>query len=85
MPTDESEFLVQYRALVESRVREQIERHQKVNLNGDPRRVVEIQMKQERESIELLIAADDTTTSQVELLQELIEWLPQLQRRLVGR
>lgn len=78
------DFVAQYRAIVESRVREQIERHQRVNPSGDPRSVVDIQIKQERELLERLIEKDETTPSQVEACTALIAWLPQLARQLKG-
>ena len=85
MATDGSDFLIEYRAVIERRVREQVERHQGVNPNTDPRRVVEIQMKQERERLERLIAADETTPDQVDVFRQLLEWLPQLERQMTGR
>jgi hypothetical protein len=78
-------FLLQYQDMVERRVREQIERHQRISPNADPRRAVAIQMKQERELLERLIEADDTTAVQAEVLFQLIAWLPQLERKLTGR
>ena len=82
---DGSDFLVQYRAMVERRVREQIERHQKANPNADPRHAVEIQMKQERAHLDRLLEAEDTPPNQAAALMQLINWLPQLGRKLLGR
>jgi hypothetical protein len=85
MATAVTNFLLQYQDTVERRIREQIERHQRVNPNADPRRAVAMQMKQEREQLERLIEADDTTANQAEALFQLIAWLPQLERKLTGR
>lgn len=79
-----NEFLVQYRASIEQRIREQIERHQRINPNLDPRRVVEIQMKQEQERLEKLIDDENTSPPMVELLEQLIDWLPQLEHKFKG-
>ena len=85
MAIDGDNILVQYRAIIEHRVREQIERHQNVNPAADPRRAVEIQMQQERDKLERLIEKDETTPSQAEIFRLLIEWLPQLERKIKGR
>jgi hypothetical protein len=85
MANHENNVLAQYRAMVENRVREQIARHQNANPNADPRRAVEIQMQQERELLERLIEDDDTTPDQAEMFRLLIQWLPELGRRIIGR
>lgn len=85
MTNDENDILVQYKAMVERRVREQIARHQNVSDVADPRKAVEIQMQQEREKLERLIEKDETTPAQAEIFRVLIEWLPQLERKIKGR
>ena len=85
MSTDGDDLVVQYRAMVERRVREQVARHQYVNPNADPRRAVEIQMQQEREHLERLMQKDDTTPDQAEMFRLLIAWLPELERKIKGR
>lgn len=84
MATSGDDIVHQYRAMVEERVREQIARHQQVDPNADPRRAVEIQIRQEREHLERLIKQKDTTPAQAEALASLIEWLPALERKLKG-
>lgn len=80
------DFLLAYRGAVERRVREQIERHQNINPNTDPRRIVEIQIQQERERLEHLIAGEETTAAQAGVYRVLlVEYLPDLERRLRGR
>ena len=78
------DIVLQYRAMVEARVREQIARHQNVDPNADPRRAVEIQIQQERERLERLIEQEDTTPAQAEIFGLLIEWLPVLERNIKG-
>ncbi len=84
MTTNGDDILVEYRAMVERRVREQIARHN-VSPVADPRRAVEIQMQQERELLERLIEKDETTPEEAEIFRLLIEWLPQLERKIKGR
>jgi hypothetical protein len=84
MAADRDDLLAQIRALVEQRAREQIARHQNVSPNVDPRKVVRIQMQQERERLERLIDDEETTPAQAEAYRALIEWLPHLERQLIG-
>lgn len=85
MTDDENNFLIQYQTMVERHVLEQIARHQNVDAIADPRRAVEIQIKQEEEKLERLIEKDETTPAQAEIFRTLIEWLPQLERKIKGR
>ena len=84
MSTNGDDLIIQYRVMVERRVREQIARHQNVNPVADPRRAVEIQMQQEHEHLEWLIQKDDTTPDQAEMFRLLIAWLPELGRKIKG-
>jgi hypothetical protein len=85
MTINEDNILIEYRAMVERRVNEQVLRHQNVNPDAGPRKAVEIQIQQERERLEHLIENDETTPAQAEICRLLIEWLPQLERQLKGR
>ena len=67
---------------VEARVREQIERHLRINPGGSVRRIVEMQMEQERERLERLI---DESDEDAEVLMALMAWLPQLEQQLMRR
>jgi hypothetical protein len=67
-------------------VREQIERHQRVDPNCNIRRVVEMQMQQEREKLEQLIEkSEEESPAQAEALFALLAWLPQLENELKSR
>jgi hypothetical protein len=59
MASDDDNFMASYRAGIESRVREQLVRHLNVDPTIDRRRVVEIQIGQEREKLERLIEEED--------------------------
>ena len=78
-------FLVQYRASLESRVREQIERHQKINPNADPREIVDLAIAQERELLERLRDDEKTPPDQAEVWSAVLEWLPVLAKQLKRR
>ena len=77
-----NELLAQHRKAIEARVREQIERHVRINPSGSVRRIVEMQMEQERERLERLI---DESDEDAEGLMALMAWLPQLERELTRR
>ena len=75
--------LAELRAEVEARVREQIERHLRVDPGADIRRIVEMQMRQEEERLERLI--DEADEAQSEALLALMAWLPQFEQQLKRR
>lgn len=78
----------QYRASIEQRVREQIERHYRVDATIDSRRVVEIQIRQERERLELMADQLDEKGNYggAEIVRELAgEWLSELEHKLKHR
>jgi hypothetical protein len=77
--------LAEVRGTIETRVREQIERHLRINPNGNIARIVEIQMQQERERLERLIEESDDNGAEAEVLVALMGWLPQLERELKRR
>jgi hypothetical protein len=86
MPVPPEQFLATVRRNIEARVREQIERHQRVDPNCNIRRVVEIQMQQEREKLERLIENnEEESPAQTEALFALLAWLPQLENELKNR
>ena len=74
--------LAKHRQAIEARVREQIERHLRINPSGSVRRIVEMQMEQERERLERLI---DEADEDAEVLMALMAWLPQLEQQLMRR
>ena len=81
------DVLAQLRATIEGRVREQLARHQRVDPNMDPRRVVDIQIEQERERLEGMRdkfenQGKDDLAEAVRILAD--EWLRQLSRELQG-
>ena len=71
------------RAGVEARVREQIERHLRVDPRANIARIVEMQMRQEEERLERLI--DEADGEEAEALVALMAWLPQLEQQLKRR
>ena len=75
--------LAERRAEVEARVREQIERHLRVDPGANIARIVEMQMRQEQERLERLI--DEADEAQSEALLALMAWLPQFERELKRR
>jgi hypothetical protein len=86
MPERPDQFLATVRGTIEARVREQIERHRRIDPNCNLRRVVEIQMQQERERLERLIEEnEDESPAQAEALVALLAWLPQLEHELKSR
>ena len=85
MPPRPDELLAQARENIEARVREQIERHLRISPTSNIERIVEIQMKDERERLERLIDAADEDPAQAEVLMSLLGWLPQLEHQLKRR
>ena len=75
--------LAELRAEVEARVREQIERHLRVDPRANITRIVEMQMRQEQERLERLI--DEADEAQSEALFALMAWLPQFEQQLKRR
>ncbi len=75
--------LAELRAEVEARVREQIERHLRVDPRANIARIVEMQMRQEQERLERLI--DEADEAQSEALLALMAWLPQFEQQLKRR
>ena len=75
--------LAELRAEVEARVREQIERHLRVDPRANIARIVEMQMRQEQERLERLI--DEADEAQAEALLALMAWLPQFEQQLKRR
>ena len=77
-----NDTLAKHRSAIEARVREQIERHLRINPGGSVRRIVELQMAQERERLERLV---DESDEDAEVLIALMAWLPQLEQQLIRR
>jgi hypothetical protein len=75
--------LAELRAEVEARVREQIERHLRVNPHANLARAIDIQLQEERDRLERLV--DEADGEQAEALLALMAWLPQFERELKRR
>ena len=80
-----SETLATMRGSIEARVREQVERHLRISPTSSVERIVEMQMKDERERLERLIDAADEDPTQAEILVSLLGWLPELEHQLRKR
>ena len=66
---------------VRERVREQLRRHSRINPNVDPRQVIDVQIKQEREKLERELEhyeEDGEDLFKIEVCELLINRLPQL-------
>ena len=81
-------FLAQLRAAIEKRVREQLARGLQVDPNADLRKIIAIQIGQERERLELqaLEYEDAGSDMRAEVVRMLIDdWLPELAQQLKRR
>jgi hypothetical protein len=83
MPNDDDDFIPTLRSQIEERVRNQIRRHLKIDPNIDPRRIVDLQIAQERERLER--ASDSLGPNAHAAIDALIEWLPDLANELKRR
>jgi hypothetical protein len=82
------DFLFQLRAPIEKRLREQLARHLRIDPNIDRGKIVDIQIRQERERLEgqALVYEDAGQDMQGELVRMLIDdWLPELAQQLKRR
>ncbi len=79
------DHLAELRAGIEARVREQIERHLRVDPRANIARIVEMQMRQEEERLERLIDEADDDPDRAEALVALLALLPQLEQQLKRR
>ena len=75
--------LAELQRAIEARVREQIERHLRVNPHANLARAIDIQMQEERDRLERLV--DEADGEQAEALLALMAWLPQFERELKRR
>jgi hypothetical protein len=85
MGDDSRGFLADVREIIEARVKEQLDRHLRVDPNTDPRSVIDIQMEQERELLGCMETkfadnGDDNLADMARALRD--EWLPELRRKL---
>ena len=80
-----ADYLNELRLGVETRVREQIERHLRVDPRANIARIVEMQMRQEEERLERLIDEADENPERAEALVALLGLLPQLEQQLKRR
>ncbi len=73
----------QYQAMIEKNVREQIARHHHVDPTIDRKRIVEIQIRQERERLERMADRLDDKGGNGDIIRELAgDWLSELEHRL---
>jgi hypothetical protein len=82
------DFLAKLRTAIEKRVREQLAPHLRVDPNADLRKIIDIQIRQERERLErqALEYEDAGQDRLAELVRMLIDdWLPDLVRELERR
>ena len=73
------------RETIEARVREQIQRHLSISPHSDPQKILELQMRQEREKLlkmqqELEKQESYEAADAIEMLAD--EWLPELTKKL---
>jgi hypothetical protein len=80
-----TDYLAELRAGIETRVREQIERHLRVDPRANIARIVELQMRQEEERLDRLIDEADDNPEQGEALVALLGLLPQIEEQLKRR
>jgi hypothetical protein len=83
MPSDGEDIIQTFRSQIEGRVREQLRRHHNVDPNIDPKRIIDIQIAQEKERLEKMYDRLDTKSH--DLIDSLIEWLPDLANELSRR
>ena len=73
-------LLEAFRSLIRENLREQIQRHARIDPNFDPRKIVGIQIDQEKEKLQRLADKNDLEGEhkQRDIFEALIEWLPEL-------
>ena len=85
MGDDSEDFLADVRKIIEARVKDQLDRHLRVDPNMDPRSVIDIQMEQEHELLSCMQTkfADNGDDNLVDMARALRDvWLPELRRKL---
>ena len=88
MADEGDKLLLDLRAGVEKRIREQLARHTRVSPNVDYNAVVEIQMGQETERLERIYEKfdDEGQDAPADFVRGLIDdWLHELGNKLMGR
>jgi hypothetical protein len=84
MPDDDANVLAVYRKAIEGRLSEQVARHSRASSNIDPKRVVDIQIGQERERLEKAMREAESQI-QIDVYRALLEWLSELAPKLKSR
>jgi hypothetical protein len=84
MPDDDANVLAVYRKAIEGRLSEQVARHRRASSNIDPKRVVDIQIGQERERLEKAMREAESQI-QIDVYRALLEWLSELAPKLKSR
>ena len=85
MSSEAGNVIASLREAIEKRVRKQVLRHSKIDPTGDRKKIIDIQMKQEREKLERLIERNEDNPAKVEAFEVLIEWLPELAQQIKNR
>ena len=81
MQNESDSLIAQIRSGIEKRINEQIEKHQKITPDADARKIIDIQMSQEKEKLEKLLDNEEDPIM-ADMLQTLIDWLPMLAKQL---
>lgn len=81
---EDTNILAIYRKTIEDRLAEQMARHVRVSPKIDPKHVVDLQIKQERERLERAIQRADSQI-QIDVYRALLEWLSELAQKLRSR
>lgn len=84
MADDDTNILAIYRKAIEDRVNEQVARHARVSPNTDPKHVVDIQFRQERERLEKAIESAESQL-QIDVYRAFLEYLSELAQKLKSR
>lgn len=80
------DFQYQLKTTIESRVRDQLARHWRIDPNLNPKKIIDIQIRQEKERLEKMAEkfADDGQERLADLCEFLAEeWLPELRAKLL--
>ncbi|HTF15559.1 MAG TPA: hypothetical protein VK643_12915 [Burkholderiales bacterium] len=84
MQSGHDQILAQIRTAIEQRIDEQLERQRRVSPNIDPRKVVDIQIQQEKEKIEKYLEEEENPAL-ASAHRAILDWLPQLAKKLKER
>ena len=88
-----SNISAEVKAIFEKRVKAQLDRHLSINPNTDPKKIVELTIRQEKERLKLKLeqlleseeSGEDDEIEELRLRYTINEFLPELERSLKGR